>query len=156
MATLTATRAAATFPVYAGSVGNLRAAYGTYTLAANPTAEDVIQFCKVPEGATVIGGWIQAADLDTGTEALDIDFGWAANGSDAADPDGFGNMGVISGDAVAGIKPEAGIYMPLGGVLFTAGPKTFALETTITGTVNAAANAGGTGQITVVVFYICP
>lgn len=156
MATLTADRGATTFPVYAGSVGNLRVAYGTYTLAANPTAADIIQFCKVPGGATVLGGWVQAADIDTGTEELDIDIGWQANGSDAADPDGFGNFGVLTGDAITGIKPEVGIYMPLGGVLFTAGPKTFALDTTIAGTVNVDAQAGGTGQITVVVFYLVP
>lgn len=156
MATLTAARAASTFPVYAGSVGNLRAAYGTYTLAANPTAGDVIEFCRVPLGATVIGGWIQGADIDTGTAEFNMDIGWLANGVDAASTAGFGDFGVIAGSAVTGIKPEVGIYMPLGGVLFTAGPKTFAEETVIAGLVNVGAQAGGTGQLTVVVLYICP
>lgn len=156
MATLTAARAASTFPVYAGTHGNLRAAFGTYTLGTNPTQGDVIQFCKIPAGATVIGGWVRSADIDTGTETFELDIGWAANGDEEADADGFGDFGVWTGDAVTGIKPEAGNYYPLGGVLFSAGPKTFNAETTITGTVAAAAQSGGTGQITVVVLYIIP
>lgn len=157
MATLTAARAASTFPVYRdhGS-GTLQVAYGTYTLAANPTAADVIEFCKVPKGAVVIGGYVQAKDIDTGTEALDIDIGWAANGVEAADTDGFGNLGVWTGDAITDLRPEVGIYYPLGGVLFATGPQAFSAQTTITGLVNVAANAGGTGQITVVVHYVVP
>jgi len=80
-------------------------AWGTYTLAANPSQNDVIEFCKVPAGATVIGGFFQGADIDTGTEALDIDIGWAANGTDAADTDGFGNLGVLTGDAITDFRP---------------------------------------------------
>lgn len=156
MATLTATRAAATFPVYKGQgSGNLCVAYGSYTLAANPTAADIIEFCRVPAGAVVLGGWLRGEDIDTGTEALDIDIGWAANGSDAADPDGFGNLGVITGDAVTELKPEVSILMPLNGTL-KSGPVTFARETTIQGVVNVAANAGGTGVLWLTVFYVVP
>jgi hypothetical protein len=50
----------------------------------------------------------------------------------------------------------AGIQFPLQGVLVQTGPVTFAAETTITLTVIAAANAGGTGAITVTVFYVVP
>lgn len=157
MATLSAAQAASDFPALSFyGRGVLNVAYGTYTLAANPTQDDVIQFCKVPKGCTVIGGWVQAKDIDTGTEALDIDIGFAANGVDEADPDAFGNFGVWTGDAITDLKPEAGVYFPLGGILFTAGPKTFTVETMIQGDVNAAANAGGTGQITVVVLYVMP
>lgn len=154
--TITAARAATTFPAFqASGSGLLQVAWGTTTIAAGNLleADDVVKLCKVPAGATVIGGYLQAADLDTGTEALDFDIGWAANGVDAADPDGFGNLGTLSGDAVTDIKPEAGLFYPLGGVLFTAGPKQFLAETTIELDVNTAANATGTGQITVVVFY---
>lgn len=157
MATLTASRAASTFPVSAGAGGGkLNVAYGTYTLTANPSIADVIQFCRVPAGATVIGGWVQADDIDTGTETFDMDIGWASNGTDAADADGFGNFGVWTGDVVANLRPEVANYYILGNVLNTAGPKTFAAETIIQGTVVAAAAAGGTGQITVVVLYVVP
>jgi hypothetical protein len=155
--TLTATRAAATFPVYKGKgAGDMCVAYGTYELAANVEDGDIFEMCRVPEGAVVVGGMVYADDLDTGTEALDMDVGWAANGSDAADPDGFGNLGVWSGDAAAGVKPEVGIAYPFGGVLMTGGPKAFAKETVIQIEANAAANAGGTGTLSVVVYYVCP
>jgi hypothetical protein len=158
MATLTAARAASTFPVSAfAGAGVLQAAYGTYTLAANPSAADIVQFCRLPAGATVIGGYLRGEDIDTGTEALDIDIGWPANGGTGvgatADPDGFGNFGVITGDAVTEWKPEASIFMPLNGTL-KSGPVSFDAETIIQGVVNAPANAGGTGVLWVVVFYV--
>lgn len=158
MVTLTAARAASTAPVrrFAGA-GVVQAAWGSYTLAANPTAADVIQFCRIPAGATVIGGEFRGEDIDTGTEALDIDIGWPANGGTGvgatADPDGFGNFGTLDGDAVNFIRPEASIYYPLNGTLKT-GPVSFDAETIIQGVVNTAANAGGTGVLWVVVYYV--
>lgn len=157
MATLTATRAASTLPVFKGAgAGALCVAHGTYEIAANPTAADIIQLCRLPKGAVVVGGWWGGDDLDTGTEAMDIDIGWAANGSDAADPDGFGNFGVITGDVITDLKPVASVWYPLQGVLLADGPKTFAAETIVQAVVNVAANAGGTGTISVVVYYTCP
>lgn len=154
MATLTAARAAANFPVAGhGFAGSLKVAWGTYTLAANPTAADIIRFCRVPAYATVVGGIFYGADIDTGTETLDIDIGWEDNGTDVADPDGFGNFGVLSGDVITELIPVAGIWRPLQGVLLTAGPKTFAAETIISGTVNAAAATGGTGVLSLNVYY---
>lgn len=156
MATLTGSRAASTAPVpsLSSHQGVLQVAWGTYTLAANPSQNDVIEFCRVPAGATVIGGWLQGADIDTGTETFDIDIGWAANGTDTADTDGFGNFGVLTGDAVTELKPVAGIYVPFANVIQDSGYKTFAAETKIIGTVNAAANAGGTGLLKVVVLFV--
>lgn len=154
MATLTATRAGVNFPVAGhGFGGALKIAWGTYTLAANPTAADIIYFCRVPAYATVVGGWLMGADIDTGTGAFDMDVGWEANGTDVADPDGFGNLGALNGTAVANYAPAGGILIPLQGVLLTAGPKTFAAETIISGVVNVAANAGGTGVLTLVCHY---
>lgn len=154
MATLTATRAASTFPVAAPvGAGVLCAAYGSYTLAANPTAGDIIQFCRVPAGATVIGGYLQGADIDTGIEEFNLDVGWAANGAEAVDTDGFGNFDVITGD-VSVHMAVAGIYLPFQGVLITTGPQTFTRETIITGVVNVDAASGGTGILTCVVHYV--
>jgi hypothetical protein len=154
MATLTADRAARSFPTGGpAAAGILQVAWGVYNLAANPTAADIIEFCRVPAGATVIGGYVQAADLDTNaTEELDIDIGWAANGVDNADTDGFGNLGVLTGDASVHL-PVAGIYVPFANVIQSPGFKTFGAETTIIGTVNVDAATGGTGAIKVVVFY---
>jgi len=154
MATLTADRAASTFPTGGGGpAGVMHVAWGVYSLAANPTAADIIEFCRVPAGATVIGGYVQAADLDTNaTEELDIDIGWAANGVDNADTDGFGNFGVLTGDASVHL-PVAGIYVPFANVIQSPGFKTFGAETTVIGTVNVDAATGGTGAIKVVVFY---
>jgi len=158
MADITNIRAAADFPVFQSHASGLKCvAYGTETLAANPTADDILSMCKVPAGAVVLGGTLFADDLDTNaTETLDIDVGWAANADEVADPDGFGNFGVLTGDAVAEYKPVAGIIMPLQGVLLTAGPKTFTAETTIIITFIAAAATGGTGQISLTVDYVVP
>lgn len=155
MATLTGVRGTTTFPVGGpGNATDLKVAWGSYTFAVNPTAADIVRPCKLPKNARVLGGYIQGADLDTGTEALDMDVGWLANGTEVADPDGFGNFGVITGDAVADVKPEVGIFFNLGGVLYTTGPQKFSDETIVSVTVNAPANATGTGIFTVVVFYV--
>lgn len=157
MATLTSSRAASTFPVFQShAAGLLCVAYGTYELASNPAAATIIEFCKLPAGATVVDGVVYAEDLDThATEELDINIGWLINADEAANTDGFGNFGVWTGDAVAGYKPEAGTRLPFGGVLLTDGPKTFTAETTIAGTVVADAATGGTGTVTCVVYYVC-
>lgn len=155
MATLTGPHAAASYPVGGpGPANMLHVAWGTYTLAANPTANDVIRFCKVPAGATVIGGWFTGADIDTGTEALDIDIGWEANGVDSADTDGFGNFGTLDGDAVSMLRPVAGLYYPFINIIQDNGFKKFAAETYISGLVNTAANATGTGLLKVIVLYV--
>lgn len=156
MATLTGSKAAASAPTPGPPIPNgvLGVAWGVYTFAAAPSAADIVAICKVPAGATVIGGFLQGADIDTGTEALELDVGWAANGTDVADPDGFLDSGVVSGDAITEFRPVAGIYYPFANIIQSAGFKTFAAETTITVTVTAAANAGGTGLIKVVVFYV--
>src|SRR5215204_4833615 len=158
MATFTAARAAATFPV-AKPIGGgvLSAAWGTIEVAANPVAADIYEMCRVPAGAVIVGGQIYGDDLDTNaTETLDLDVGWAANGTDAADPDGFGNLGVMGTDTVAGIKLEAGYNFPFGGVLITDGPKAFAAETVVTVTVVAAAATFAAGTLSVVVNYVVP
>lgn len=139
-------------PIPAG-VGGL--AWGYYNVAANPTAADVLNICKVPAGATVVMGWLQAADLDThASETLDLDVGWAANATEVADPDGFGNFGVLTGDAVAEFRPVAGIFLPLTNILQDAGFKTFTAETTITVTFTGAAATLTAGYIKVVLLYV--
>ncbi len=157
MATVTATRAASTFPAFSpvGS-GILCAAYGTYDFAAEPAAADILEICKVPAGAVILGGFIRLGDMDTNaTETLDIDVGYAANGAVSADPDAFGNFGVQTGDALAGYLPEGGILLPLHGTLAT-GPVTVTKETTITVTFVDDPATFDAGEVTVVVHYVVP
>jgi hypothetical protein len=51
-------------------------------------------------------------------------------------------------------RPVAGIYYPFINIIQDSGFKKFAAETKIIGTVNTAANAGGTGLLKVVVYYV--
>jgi hypothetical protein len=155
MATVTGTRAASTAPVPGLPIpqGTLGVAWGMYTHGSNLAATTVIEYCKVPKGATVIGGFWQCSDLDTGTEELNIDIGWAANGVDLADPDGFGNLDVLTGDVSVHL-PVAGIWIPLIGVIQESGYKTFGAETTLIATVNVDAAMGGTGVSKLVAFYV--
>lgn len=130
-------------------------AYGVIEVGANPTTSDVYQMVRLPAGSTVIGGYLYSDDIDTNaTATLDMDIGWAANGVESADPDGFGNMGVWSGDAVTGVKPEVGTWRPLGGVLLTTGPQAFTNETIITVTCVATAATFAAGKMWVKIDYI--
>lgn len=158
MATFTAARAASTFPVAKPtSGGQLNVAYGVLEVAANPVAGDIYQMCRVPKGAVIVGGWIRSDDLDTNaTETLDLDVGWAANGVDAGNTNGLGNLGVMGTDTVAGIKPEAGYNYPLGGVLITDGVVTFGAETIIQVQCVATAATFAAGTLCVVVHYTTP
>lgn len=152
--TLTATRAKSKFPAAAaGPAMNLKVATGTYEITANVETGDIFEMCKVPAGAVVVMGWVYGDDLDTGTEALDFDIGWKANADEVTDTDGFGNLGTIDGDVVSQIKPEVSIWYPFGGVLRTAGPKLFTKDTVLQVYCNTAANAGGTGTLTLVALY---
>lgn len=121
---------------------------GIFNITTALAQNDVVKLVTLPAGATVVGGYLQAVDIDTGTEALDIDVGWSAN------PDGFGNLGVWTGDAVSGFKPDTGNLFNLGGELFVGGPVSFTAATDIELVCNAAANAGGTGKVWIVVHFI--
>lgn len=154
--TLTATRAADTFPVFnASGAGVLCTAWGTYAVAANVEDGDIFEMCKVPAGATIVGGYIQCEDLDTGTEAIDLMVGWAANGSDAADPNGLCLAHVFTGDISVHLDIASSIVF-FGGVITGAGPKTLTNETTIQVEANTAADTFAAGQMTVVVWYTSP
>lgn len=158
MATFTADRARSTFPVFQGEgSGALCVAYGTIEVTANPVASDVYEMCRIPAGAVVVGGWIRSDDLDTNaTETLDLDVGWLANGVESADPDGFGNLGVMGTDTVAGVKPETGYNFQFGGTLITDGPRAFSRETVIAVTVVATAATFAAGTLSVGVYYVVP
>lgn len=154
-ATLAGARSVTTVPQGgSGPAYDVKASWGTITVDASSEDGDIWQICRVPAGSLVIGGWLLAGDGDTGIEALDIDLGWAANGVDSADPDGLGNFDVWSGDATHGGSSEVGNQLLLGGVLMSAGPKLFTVETLIQAETNTAAATGVAMEVTVVVFYL--
>jgi hypothetical protein len=146
-------RAAANFPV--PGTGVLRVAHGTYEHATNLAATTIIEYCRLPKGAVLVGGWWGGDDLDTGTEELNMDIGWAANGVDLADPDGLGNLDVITGDASVHLG-AAGIWYPFQGVLLASGPITFGAETVLQAVVNVDAATGGTGTTSMVAYFYVP
>lgn len=158
--TLTSTQAADSAPVYKTGGNTVQAAWGTYTIGAVVEDGDIFEMCKVPGGARLIGGFFYGADIDTGTETLDMDIGWAANGGsgtyDTADPDGLGNLGVLTGDAFAAgnLSNVAGLLYPLLGLFTTGVLPYFTRETMIQVEANAASHAGHTGTISLVVLYI--
>jgi len=158
----TTVAARTTSPVIKAGQGALCVADASVTFDTDVTlaAALTVSVVRVPAGARVVAGYVYGADIDTGTEALDFDIGWAANGGtgtfDEADPDGFGNLGVITGDVIADFKPVAGIFVPFQGRLLTEGVVSFTKRTTLELLFNADANAGGTGLMTMVAFYYVP
>jgi hypothetical protein len=161
MATVTSTRASSTFPV-AGGVGNaqsLKVAHGEYEQVSALAADTIIEFCRVPKGAVVVGGRYKIEKIESSTSGatFDMDIGWGNNSVNASDTDGFGNFGAPSFAAVSGVKPEADRSdMPLAGVLGITGPKAFGAETTIIGHVVASATNFVTGTAFVEVYYYVP
>lgn len=170
MATLTANQALSTVqPFGHGLAGTLKAAFGKYTLSANPTAADIIELCKLPKNSIVVGGMFYADNIDTNaTEELDIDIGWPANGGgsatlttadgttwtnagSSADPDGFINSGVIEGDAITGLVAAGTSMRPF---RMEGGPYYFSEDTMVQAVVNVDAATFAAGTISVVVYYV--
>lgn len=139
MATVTAARAASGFPAYMPRAnGDCGVAYGTYEITSALSKNDIVEFFKVPAGVDIIDGMLFADDLDTGTEALEIDVG------DSASTARFLNSGVLSGDVVANHVIAAQIKVHF---LTTALPHNYTAATTVIGTIVAAAASGGTGTL---------
>jgi hypothetical protein len=157
MTTFTSLRGAADFPTFRSTgSGLVCAAYGHYDVAIEPVPADIYVMCKVPAGAVVLGGWLRYEDIDTNaSETMDLDVGWAANGNEVADPDGFGNFGIQDGDAVTAYLPEGGVLLPLHGVLKD-GFKTFVNETNIIITCVDDPATFTAGTISLVVLYVVP
>lgn len=151
--------------------------FGWYPIAANVEDGDIFEMLWIPRRTIIFGGQITAADLDQGTEALDMDLGWAANGGastdtytfphevgeDAdvaatdmtlsnagyqADPDGLGNLGVWSGDGVTDLFAAGQIYRP---IVLTR-PLYFSRDTKVQLEANVAANSFVAGDVTVTLF----
>ena len=84
MTTFTSDRALKGVPVAGvGDGGSLKIAYGSIDVAVNPVADDIYEMCRIPAGATIVGGWFRGDRLDTNaTETLDLDVGTHLCGGD--------------------------------------------------------------------------
>lgn len=81
MATVTSDRAGAGFPVFVGDTNALCVAYGSYNITSDPATGTIIEFCKLPKGATVVGGFLELEKaLDSGgSETFELDIGWSGS-----------------------------------------------------------------------------
>jgi hypothetical protein len=159
-------RAAASFPVAQGHTGGaVHVAYGVYEVTTNPVDGDTYELCKVPAGAVIFDGMFFGDDLDTntGSETLDLDVGWKANGGsgtyDSADPNGLADMGTLIGSVAAPnlAQVASGLVYNFAGPIFGAGDfPTFTAETTIQVEANTAASTFASGAIGVYVLYTTP
>jgi len=127
-----------------GAGGDLKVLVGSYTFASITIINDVVHMFTIPVGFTPLFGWLVGDDLDTGTEALEIDVGVVG------DTTKYLNSGVITGDTIANEKITVGIKIPLCEDLMTVTPTKVTTEVDCIATITAAANATGTGTITVV------
>jgi hypothetical protein len=126
---------------------------------------------KLPAGALVVGGYLVTDDLDVGTEVLEIDYGWAANGAVETDgytdpygvvytnsgyqasQTGFIDSAALLGDAVAGIPVPAGLNYRQ---ILLPKPLFFKSETSVVQHVEVPANTQAAGNATLYLAYILP
>lgn len=150
MATFQAAQAKDTFPLVGhNSNGVVVCARGFYSTDTAVSAGDIIEMCKVPEGYTIIDGFLRCNDLDTnGTPTIDLNVGISS------DTDLLLDGGVLNGSAVTNYLPEGGIRVPFMGLLNSTGGYAVTAETKIQiGVVAAAATAASTQTFEVCVFY---
>lgn len=169
MATVNSNQYSNAVPAGHGLHMNVKAAFGKYTYSAAPSANDLANMFKLPKNCLVLWGFMATDDIDTGTEALEIDVGFTANGGGAAtlktsdgttwtnNNDGsasataFIDSGVLTGDTVTDLM--AGMnWRPFQGI--KTGPMFFSEETVCQAKITAAANSGGTGTVYVCAFYV--
>lgn len=166
--TLTGARALRTYPAQGyGLAAALTGCWGYYSVAANVEDGDIFEMCRTPDagaGFLLLGGWLSMADMDTGTATIDMDLGWAANGTASqlsmtapwgqtltdsgysASATGLINSGVLTGDAVTNLMAAGTNYRPI----ILPAPLWFAKPTIIQVEANAAAATFAAGSMTCV------
>lgn len=124
--------------------------WATYEITTIASAADTITMFTLPAGTTVLGGVLWGDVIDAhATPTLELDVGISGN------TDKFLNSGVLTGDAVTDVNPEAGIRVNLQGELQTAGPITVTTETDVFLTYTAAAATTGLGTINLLMYVSC-
>ena len=144
MATVSGTRAATGVPVRGHKGGVLQVAHGSYTHASNLAAATIIEYCRIPKGAVVVGGfWGSGSALDSADELV-IDVGF----------DGGAELGIFDGTAGDGTISHLSFEDKVeeAGGAFAAR----SAETVITATIDTDAETGGTGTSAVTVYYYVP
>lgn len=156
-----------------GLSGNTKTWFGRYNWGTTVVEDgDIRKVLKLPGPCLVVGGELWAGDLDSGTEAIDIDVGWAANGGGAAthvmslpggstytftnaaenaSATGFINSGVFTGDVITDLVAAGINYRP---VPLITGPLYFSHETQVQFEVNAAAATPADAQMWLFLRYI--
>lgn len=151
----TRTRADLNAPVPGPIEGNVpQTLYAVIDVTTIAVGTNTIDIGYLPKGAIPVGGYFACVDMDTGTEALDMDLGITDNGVDGADPDFFMNGGLFSGDAITDLPlTNSANFRPITGPFpkLSLGAKTLVQQIT-----NTAANATGTGKFVVRIDYLMP
>lgn len=142
MATLNTTTANGNQPRTAGSAGNTKTMYASYSLTAALALNDVIDMFKVPAGARITGVTLKTSDLDTGgSPAIVLDVG------DSGDTDRLidgATVGQAGGTSSALVSSTGQFYQ-------------YTAETMISVLVQAAPETGATtGTVELSVTYILP
>lgn len=136
--TFTATKAAATYPVYQPKAGELGCVTSTYEVSTALIINDVIEMVRLPKGATVVDCILVVDDLDSdGSPAITLDVGYGDN-------DDYFIAANTVGQAGGLVRASAATAFPL----------TLTAEDTIDVHVDTAPAAGGTGTITLTVMYL--
>lgn len=149
-----------------GLLGNVKVWHRKYEIAANVEDGDIFELGYLPSNVLVLGCAFVCDDLDTGTEAIDMDVGWAANSGGSAtytDLDtgitytnsganasatGLVNAGVLTGDGIS----EA--WTGNQRIQFFPDPLYFSAKTKIQIEANAAAATFAAGTAAVYLFYV--
>ena len=127
-----------------GDGGNLKVLYGTYTFATITIVNDVVKLFVIPKGFTPLFGQLLGADIDDGSETLELDVGVTGDTTKYLD------SGLITGDtANPDEKITVGIMLPLQEELMTVKPTAATADINCILTVKVAAVGGGTGVVTV-------
>lgn len=156
-----------------GLYGNTKTWFGRYNWSTTVVEDgDIRKAFKLPGQILVVGGELWAGDLDTGTETIDIDVGWTANGGGSATYDmslpsgqvytftnaaasasatGFINSGVLTGDVITDLVAAGINYRP---VPLITGPLYFSHETLVQFEVNAASATPADAQMWLFLRYI--
>lgn len=121
-----------------GFGANVKALVRTVTCSSAPTTSDTLEFGYLPSGATVIGGYIEASDMDTnGTPALTLHVG------DSGDADRY------FASSTVGQAGTASTSAAVAGLGYTTTAKTL-----VTGTAGVDPATGAAGTVTVCILYV--
>lgn len=152
-----------------GLFGDTKTWFGRYNWGTTVVEDgDIRKALIIPRRSLVVGGELWCGDLDSGTETIDIDVGWTANGGGSAtytipgtsmtftnaaataSATGFINTGVLTGDAITDLL-AAGNYRP---VPLLTGPLYFSENTLVQFEVNAPAATPADAQMWLFLRYL--